>query len=155
MELATYKQLNFIEKLAAERQTWASANLNLEAVRSGTIKEASDLISTLLSIPREVKQHTGAIPFAEIKAGSYWTTNGQIARVRKSRTTGRLYAEILNDANVFVYDRGAVFHLKARMTLDEAKSWGVEHGICCICAKLLTDPKSIAAGIGPVCATRV
>jgi uncharacterized protein DUF6011 len=27
--------------------------------------------------------------------------------------------------------------------------------VCVICARRLTDPKSVEAGIGPVCATRV
>lgn len=36
----------------------------------------------------------------------------------------------------------------------EAKAYGKATGICCCCGKELTDPNSIAAGIGPICATK-
>lgn len=35
-----------------------------------------------------------------------------------------------------------------------AEVYGQETGHCCICNRLLTDPESIARGIGPVCAER-
>lgn len=157
METATAKQLNFIDKLASERQTWASANLNMESVKSMTVSDASKLISTILSIPKEfVAPVSSGLPFDQIASGSYWTMDGNIARVRKARSSGRLYAQLLNPAtNSFDYSKGAIYHLKARMSLEEAKAWGAEHGICCVCAALLSDPKSIAAGIGPVCGKRV
>lgn len=34
----------------------------------------------------------------------------------------------------------------------EARRYGKETGVCCCCGRELTDPKSIAAGIGPICA---
>ena len=59
--------------------------------------------------------------------------------------------------NGFEYDKGAIYKLTAgdRMTLEQAKLFGVETGLCCVCGILLTDPKSVANGIGPVCAKRV
>lgn len=39
-----------------------------------------------------------------------------------------------------------------KLTLEEAKAFGKTHGYCCNCGALLTDPESIAAGIGPICA---
>lgn len=41
-----------------------------------------------------------------------------------------------------------------RMTLDEAKEYGKVTGTCCQCGRLLTNEESIAAGIGPICATK-
>jgi hypothetical protein len=54
----------------------------------------------------------------------------------------------------FVYDRGAVRELgpEHRLTLEQAKEFGALYGTCCVCGRTLTDEKSIAAGIGPVCA---
>jgi hypothetical protein len=40
------------------------------------------------------------------------------------------------------------------MTLDMAKAIGRRTGRCQVCHRLLTNPDSIAAGIGPVCAGR-
>lgn len=36
---------------------------------------------------------------------------------------------------------------------EELRIMGKETGICCCCGRELTDPESIAAGIGPICAT--
>lgn len=41
-----------------------------------------------------------------------------------------------------------------RMTLDEAKEYGKVTGTCCVCAAKLTNETSIAAGIGPICASK-
>lgn len=39
--------------------------------------------------------------------------------------------------------------------LDAAKRYGTELGVCGVCAKTLTDPESIAKGIGPVCESKL
>jgi hypothetical protein len=41
-----------------------------------------------------------------------------------------------------------------KMTLQEAKEFGALYGFCCNCGRILTDEKSIEAGIGPVCAQK-
>lgn len=38
--------------------------------------------------------------------------------------------------------------------MGAAESYGRLTGNCCICSRLLTDPESVARGIGPVCARR-
>ena len=35
-----------------------------------------------------------------------------------------------------------------------AKEYGMETGQCCLCGRELTDPESIKAGIGPICASK-
>ena len=78
-----------------------------------------------------------------------------MARVRPSHA-GRLYAEQLSEeTGRFEYVKGLIFRLRSRMTLEEAKTWGALHGRCCVCAALLTNPKSVQAGIGPVCGKKV
>lgn len=92
---------------------------------------------------------------ADITTGSYFTPDGRVARVRKSKAE-RFYAEMFNEAEMkFVYMPGLVYHLGKRMTLEEAKAWGARVGHCCVCGKLLTDNRSVEAGIGPVCITKI
>lgn len=57
----------------------------------------------------------------------------------------------------FEYAPGALKTLAAedRLTLEEAKTYGALYGTCIVCGRTLTDEKSIAAGIGPVCASKV
>lgn len=57
----------------------------------------------------------------------------------------------------FQYEQGAIHHIQAewRMTLEQAKEFGVLYGTCMVCGRTLTDERSIAAGIGPICAGKV
>lgn len=73
--------------------------------------------------------------------------------------SGNKYAKLLiveDGVGRFQYAPGAVRKLSdaTLMTLEEAKSFGALYGVCCVCAATLTDERSIAAGIGPVCAAR-
>lgn len=56
----------------------------------------------------------------------------------------------------FEYAAGAMKWLDAswKMTLEEAKAFGALYGTCCVCGRTLTDERSIAAGIGPICANK-
>lgn len=88
-----------------------------------------------------------------VTAGFYLTNAGAF-KVKASQSTGRLYAMKLDtNTGKFEYDKGAIFNLRpeTRMTKDQAAAYGRKTGICMICNRTLTDPKSIAAGIGPIC----
>ena len=156
--MATEKQIEFIKRLAAERPSFdfTDANVFEHHLDRLSNREASDLIGKLLQVPKPVQQvASDGIPLADISKGSYWTFDGNVARVRASRSSGRFYAEQLDaESNKFVFKKGLIFRLKSRMTLDEAKAWGAQHGICCVCAAFLSDHKSVEAGIGPVCAKK-
>jgi hypothetical protein len=93
--------------------------------------------------------------------GMYETPEG-IYRVKQSRETGNLYAmRFIPTASTkserFEYERGSIQRLSAsdRMTVERATALGVEMSMCCVCGADLTDAKSVARGIGPVCAKRV
>jgi hypothetical protein len=150
MNPATPRQISFLRTLADERGVELVGTRDPAGLNVG---EASNLIEVLLGMPKPT-----AVAVAELEIGMYRVANGDIYRVQRSRESGRLYAKKLDWANnSFVYEAGALRVLTAddRMTLDEAKAWGVETGICCVCSAFLTDPKSVEAGIGPVCARRV
>lgn len=142
---ASIKQVGFINTLISERIYEAEVDFaNL------TSAEASDLISLLLRSPM---RNAGVE-----EVGMYRVANGDIYRVHQSRETGNLYAKKLDViSNSFEYEQGAIRRLKAsdKMTLEQAKAWGMETGICCVCGAFLTDERSVAEGIGPVCAGRV
>jgi hypothetical protein len=110
--------------------------------------------------------------------GMYLTADSEIFKVQWNRASGsghRLYAKQMvgygaagrvvqfTKANaeaqdgleiVFEYAPGAMRQLTAaeKMTIEDAKAFGALYGTCCVCGRTLTDEKSIAAGIGPVCA---
>jgi hypothetical protein len=94
-----------------------------------------------------------------------------IFKVQRSRQSGNLYAKrlvpiggqrLVDDTEEvvgfeFAYAPGTVQNLTPadRMTLDEAKAFGLRYGVCCVCGAHLKDATSVAAGIGPVCGGRV
>jgi Family of unknown function (DUF6011) len=96
-----------------------------------------------------------------VAAGMYRDpVEGTIYRVQPSRSSGRLYAMRLVEGDTggdFEYAPGAMARILPawRMTADEAAAFGRAHGWCCVCGRLLTNPVSIAAGIGPICGGRI
>lgn len=143
--IASAKQVAFIQTLLAERVYAGEVDF-----ASLSVAEASNLIGELLNAPRQGARQSVT------EVGMYRTADYAIYRVQRSRESGNLYAKRLNILGGFDYEAGAIRKLSAtdKMTLDEAKAFGVETGLCCVCGAFLTDPKSVAVGIGPVCAKR-
>jgi hypothetical protein len=80
-----------------------------------------------------------------------------IFRVRLNRAKTRVYSEQwarVGPRYTFVYDPQALGTLRPEdlLPLEEARQIAREAGQCLACAAILTDEKSQAAGIGPVCA---
>jgi hypothetical protein len=97
-------------------------------------------------------------PVAEVtpaEEGMYKLGNRIFKVQRAIHGSGHLYAKELVSGG-FTYAGGMIRKLNSshRMTLEQAKEYGALYGVCCRCAAPLTDEKSIAAGIGPVCATK-
>jgi hypothetical protein len=106
---------------------------------------------------------------ATLDKGMYRTADGAIFKVQVGRESGQAYAKRLQPiggerltetAEVvnfeFVYAPGAVRALspEMQMTLEEAREFGIQYGVCAVCGARLKDATSVAGGIGPVCAKR-
>jgi hypothetical protein len=148
---------------ASERQTAFLATLLRERVhtydpevpRLLTKQAASLMIDELVHAPR-VQAVCDHDPVTEV--GMY-LQDGAVYKVQRSRESGNLYAKRLVVAEpkpYFDYAAGAIRRLSPddKMTLEQGIEYGIKYGVCCVCGALLTDEKSIAAGIGPVCAKR-
>jgi hypothetical protein len=161
---ATEKQINFLVKLMDERNLpWTQATLDKLSK-----KDASALISTLLDTPKPKvsKKVTGpkttATGPSEITEGMYRNPETEeIFKVQRAvHGSGHLYAKILlpgdefGESAQFAYAAGAIRKLRPewKLSLEDAKAWGALYGSCCCCGRTLTDEKSIADGIGPICA---
>jgi len=95
-----------------------------------------------------------------IEPGMY-LLDGIAIKVQPARSDpSRCYAKRLatgTGKGTFVYEAGLIRRLTPdmRMTPADAAEFGKVWGVCCVCGALLTDPESIAQGIGPVCITRI
>lgn len=161
--LATDRQVTFLGTLLSERvyptNTFAVVS---DALLSGDLSkaDASRAISALMALPKRPRAAAAPRPVvaADLSEGMYRTASGSVFRVKRSRESGRLYAKSLNLlTGEFTYAPNMVYRLTAddRMSLSQAKVLGCEMGICIVCGATLTDPVSVAAGIGPVCGGRV
>lgn len=78
--------------------------------------------------------------------------NDKVYRVAKARTSNARYAYEWKNRS-WDYAGGVIFDLKPehRMTLEQVAEFGIQTGMCAICGRTLTDPDSVAKGIGPIC----
>lgn len=149
---ASDKQNALIARLAVEKDLGTDADFNLLVANSANldVKAASDLIDTLFSLPKKAVLNTDGAPISE---GYFWV-NGLVYKVQKSQT-GNLYTKVFSEHG-YTYAPGGIrlIATATRLTLEQAAELGVKTGRCVICGKTLTDPASVEAGIGPVCALR-
>lgn len=166
---ASEKQMVFLARLGWRPYTSEGQNC------SGfiTSREASALIELALEAgmdePRRPAQP--AAPAAERVAECGMYRQGErIFKVQQSKMSGKLYAKELKKIGgsrlsevdevvhfEFEYAPGAMAELTAadRMTLEEAKAFGIKYGICVWCGAHLKDAVSVALGMGPVCAKKM
>lgn len=156
---ATEKQINFLKVLFAER------GINIEAagdLSMLTKREASEMISEILETPKVPAPRTPKTA-PEVTEGMYRDPETEtIFKVQRAiHGSGHLYAKVLvvdgfGQAH-FDYAAGAIRKIRPewKMTLEEAKQFGALYGTCCVCARTLTNEKSIEAGIGPICAEKL
>src|SRR5690606_31772181 len=134
--------------------------VNRHLAKPLTKRGASALIDTLTGLPRKP-----AAERADLLEDGFYTLGGQdgdgvevtkVYKVVTSPTSGRQYAKDLEGTS-WVYAPGGVRALRLRggqpLTLEVAQNLGQLYGVCVRCGRTLTDEGSIAAGIGPKCAT--
>lgn len=163
--VASDKQVALINRLAAEKdlsgltadqQAWLADNA-LHAIV--TKRTASRIIDSLFACPRKPQAAT------EKAAPGYYTQGAEVFVVVENKAKTSTYAkrlEFTEAANgsmrpTWVYAPGLGKSLAGvePLTAEAAGALGHLHGYCIICCRELTDPKSVQAGIGPVCAGRL
>lgn len=105
------------------------------------------------------------LPRTPVSEPGMYQVDGKVFLVVWNKDNTKLYAKKLTPIMkgeevhklVFEYDKGSIFTIAAedRMTVEQLAEMGQTTGHCWVCARKLTVQKSIKAGIGPICATRV
>jgi hypothetical protein len=170
---ATERQINYLRALHVERK---GRELTEYQIAGLTAAEASAMIDTLKAMPRlqtnltpEYRPSAVKVPVESLTAGVYRTAAGEFFRVYPARSGSHMLAKrmITSDGSArtfiprasqfdeisFEYAGAATRFVKLadRLSADEAARFGAQFGVCMVCGAALTDPDSVAAGIGPVC----
>lgn len=152
---ASDKTLAFIARLLTERQVPAASREWIEAHPDMSQRHASATIDHLRSLPFAQTDTAKATP------GYYVTEAGAYVVVVENKAKTSTYAKrlVLDESGERTTARweyapgvGRTLAGMEPMTVAQAAALGHMHGICVKCCKPLTDPKSVQAGIGPVCA---
>lgn len=156
---ASPKQIAFAHKLLAEKDIAANDRQTIEVqLAEATTKTASSLIDLLMAQPSK--------PLADSEKAKpgYYVREADGSRefivVVENKAKTSTYAKRLTQYGTkwtWEYAPGVGRTLAGLepLTVTEAAKFGHLHGVCLVCAKELTNPKSVQAGIGPVCAKRL
>lgn len=156
MRPATDKQLAYLrsltERVHGDQAEAALRELDNNAAPTLTSADASQRIDAALKALATAPRPRSSSP--QLGPGVY-RHNGGVYRVFPAQGSGRLIAKLYVDGS-WEYAGAAHRLLRAeeRMSLEDVKAFGVDTGMCGICGRTLTNPESVAAGIGPVCASK-
>ena len=163
----TTRQRDFIRDLYIETLELRGVEMDIEYIESYmqlavcmNRKAASERIGDMKEEVRQLRiaKKNAPKPEAKVAAEGFYKHGDTVAKVAISKTSGKPYAKALSSSSwKFEYAPGLVYRLDPadKLTVEEAAKLGHHHGVCMICARTLTDPESVARGIGPVCIKRV
>lgn len=167
----TIKQVEFIKQLITRTEdpdNVAESLLAFEDILHGLDRKgASEYIDNLLARQRTL--HTTEdrkFDPTSVPAGRYAiTTDGEIGFYKVDRPTegrwdGWTFVNLIHPGGDRIRsikggERGKVLALISANPASYSAEYGKHTGTCGVCARLLSDPASVARGIGPVCASRL
>ena len=148
VRMATEGQLRFIRSLNEQAGNVISED-DIKTIEFAEVQEVLDNLKTVIANNKK----NNVVAKTQVTEGAYWV-DGKIARVQKSKR-GYLYAtlQIERGVNDFEYVKGLISKIKPEdmLTHEEMKAFAAEFSQCGDCGRKLTNPESIAYGIGPIC----
>lgn len=155
---ATTKQIDFLISLVEEanRLDPSTPAMARAEVEEWTAEAASEAIDTLLRSLKYLRKNV-----VRLDEGLYRNKDGTVYQVRRSRTSGHLYALKVTEGTTEYAGSAPLADLTLHMRLSSeeaveiARAYGQSTGICYVCGRRLTTAQSIEQGIGPVCRSRM
>jgi Family of unknown function (DUF6011) len=158
---ATEKQISFAQALILKKEgSLITLNALLQKNNVFTLEELNKAdVSTLIN---ELRQKADKkIPIQITDVGAY-LLGETIYSIRKGNESKKWQVWSYSDEQKkYVHDEPrkerevlATVTDFNRLTLEQAIKYSAQTGICCHCGRTLTQLKSVAGGIGPICAKR-
>lgn len=167
---ASTKQHAFIASLLAGRVHDLDPAMVARDVAANGSPAASRIIDHLLACPRKPRATTERVTVADGWYRFPGTDGTPYVVVKWNREKTRRYAQRLyleddgdGHRGTWVYEAGLIGRLARALddgtaealSQDEARAFGKLYGVCAVCGRRLTHPRSIEDGIGPVCSGRL
>lgn len=162
LPVMTYRQAGFITSLAATRAWFRDypelADIVAAAANGGphdfTVRDASAAIDAMLDCDYAGAPRSRAA--AVVVTPGYHLDGDTVYAIVNGRQSGNMYAKrlvVTGGHARWDYQRGALARVASmpRLSIEDAARLGHLTGVCVCCGSPLTDPESVARGIGPVC----
>jgi len=166
----TPKQISFLRSLLTQRE----GNEEAEKIRGAlnewrtagklTKKVMSYSIDSLLKIPKNVVPVAAVVESEGPPAGRYAIENAegelrfyQVDKPTEGRWAGRTFVKVQASDDLHPVKGQAAAAVLAEIAKDPegaSRRYGREIGRCGVCGRTLTDEKSRAEGVGPICASK-
>ena len=156
------KQISFATSLIQKKEGGlATLNHYLYNAKVKTLEELSRTnVSSIINALTQAQDKPEPIKITEKDVGAY-LLNEVVYSIREGKQSGRLQVWSYSDvAKKYVRDFAnekevlSKVELTDKLTLDKAIKYSAQTGICCHCGRTLTVLRSVAGGIGPICAKR-
>lgn len=171
--LMTPKQVEFLRTLAVETMGEQDAQTYLDQLRSDHPRPTAEQASGWITELKDRKAHNpitappkarGGLP--SVAAGRYAVTADdgttllyKVDRPSEGKFAGWTFVKWVRDNG---YESALTKHQAEKVLtkiaanpMDALVAYGRKTGVCGVCGRKLTDPESVEAGIGPVCASKV
>jgi len=154
VRMATANQKRFITSLNDQiiNPEWKLTNDQIDTITFAQVNETIECLKDIILSEKKIALTNPAT--ADITPGIYRNDKGTF-KVYKARSGSHLLAKKLID-DEWIYQGAANRFVKAaeKISIEEAKEYGKRTGNCMVCSRELTNPDSIEAGIGPICASK-
>jgi len=146
---ASEAQVAFIQSLIQQKQD-GQAFVD-EYLEGNFITDLADLDRTTATEIIESLKAQPEMAREPLAVGAY-SLEGEFYAVRIGKESGNAYSLLWNGED-WVYARGIINKLTPanRLSLDDARAFGVSFGQCIHCGRALKDAKSIQYGMGSTC----
>lgn len=160
---ASPKAIAYAQSLLAQCGADAATVATVTTMTPKQVSNLIDLYKPIVSAQKLAAAKATA-PTTDLPAGRYAVEglDGQIMKYQIDKPVNGKWAgwtfvrDLATGDSIRDRDtkRAILDELEAAGHLESAKLYGKVTGQCGICSKILTNPDSIAAGIGPICAQK-
>ncbi len=142
-------------------QTWSDFAQSLAQAhqRYGSLTERQQAAAEKMRTEAKARNEGNAPQPAVDPEPGFYVVDGTFYRVQFNKDETRVYGKMFHDEGKFWEYVGrkpfGMLTADTKVTVEDAAKFGHAHGVCLMCGRTLSDPQSVAQGIGPICIKKI